>query len=117
MLTLQQIAKQYNAKVINSTASTCAFNVQACVNVQNALNAQLYTAQQKRTATALQQALSAMLNSTAYVNMRKRFIAVKVSNCLYKLNTVKLNTIFTLCKQHNAQFVLTKTNSIIIRLK
>jgi hypothetical protein len=117
MLTLQQIATQYNVKVINSTASTCAFNVQACVNVQNAVNAQLYSNKQKSTAKMLQQALSTMLNSNAYVNLRKRFIAIKVSNCLYKLNTKKLQTIFTLCKQHNAQFVLTKTNSIILRLK
>jgi hypothetical protein len=117
MLTLQQIAKQYNAKIVNSKASTCAFNVQECVSVQNAINARLYTAQQKSIAHALQQALSIMLSSNAYVNLRKRFIAIKVSNCLYKLNTKKLQTIFALCKQHNAQFVLTKTNSIILRLK
>ena len=82
----------------------------------SARNMHLHSAAQHALAHKLQRELCKQLNAEGYVNVRKRFIAVKLCNCLYKVTAPILKQLFALANKHNAQLVFTNTNSIIIRL-
>lgn len=115
-LTAQQLAQQLNVKFVNSTAKN-AFYTKNDVALQNAVNAKNFTKKQKQLAQQLLTQYSTLLNATAYINMRKHFIAVKLANCIYKLTAKKLKQLLATAQQHNVQLVITNTNSIIMRIK
>jgi hypothetical protein len=87
----------------HTSAHTTKFYSVQHAKAQNIANAHLYSAQQLAFANAvLAQASSAFLRSTCYLNLRKRYISVKVSNvtkaCLVS-NAVAQFAQF--CKQNN----------------
>jgi hypothetical protein len=84
---------------------------------QSARNKHLHSAATHALARKLQRELSAQLNSEGYVNVRKRFIAVKIRACLYKVTAPILKQLFALASKHNAELVFTDTNSLILRLR
>jgi uncharacterized protein YaaR (DUF327 family) len=78
---------------------------------QNKANAVLYTQQQLQQAQALAQAVQAQyFNKKVYKNLRKHFIAIKVANASICTN------LLIIAKQHNAQVVATKCNSVVLRI-
>ena len=77
---------------------------------QNKANAHLYTSAQQALAQALaQQAQAQYYSSNVYTNLRKNFIAIKISKAQICTNMLLI------AKQFNAKVVLTK-NSVILRL-
>jgi hypothetical protein len=77
---------------------------------QNKANAHLYSTAQQAQAQALAQALQAQyVSKNTYINLRKKFIAVKIASASINSNAL------IIAKQFNAKVVLTK-NAVVMRL-
>lgn len=100
-----------------SAHTTKYYSVQQA-KAQNIVNTSLYTAQQLAFANnVLAQASSAFLRSKCYLNLRKRYISVKVSNvtkvCLVS-NAVAQFAQY--CKQNNIAVKQTQ-NALVFNIK
>jgi hypothetical protein len=117
MHTAQQFARKHKAKYINTHAQH-AHIVKDDVAVQNAVNEQLYTAQQLKRAGTLKNKLTRLLKTTAYINLRSRFIAVKIDNAVPALaDKANMQAMLTLAQQNKAELVLTSRSALILRLR
>jgi hypothetical protein len=114
MQNMHTLAKKHNIKVLN-THTQHAHIVREEVAVQNAVNAQHYTKQQLAQATQLKNKLTKLLNTTAYVNLRKRFIAIKLNNVTHKLTNANMQALFNITT-HKVSLVFTTQRALIVRL-
>ena len=102
----------------------------ACVAIQtaqqNAQNAHLYTVAQKQLAQQLQTlAINTFclqkqnaLKQCVFINMRKKFICVKVSNAtvLMQKHTTAYLQLLAFCNANNVTVLTTVNNSLLLRI-
>ena len=127
-----------NATVTTTTATVVLNNLNtntqsvsvACVNAQvkqqNAQNAHLYTSAQKQLAQQLQTlVISAFclqkqnaLKQCVFINLRKKFICIKISNAVALMqqhSTAYLN-LLAFCNANNVTVLTTVNNSLLLRI-
>ena len=119
------------ANVVVSNLNVNTQNVSyACVAIQtaqqNAQNAQLYTTAQKQLAQQLQAiAINTFclqkqnaLKQCVFINMRKKFICIKISNAVALMqqhSTAYLN-LLAFCNANNVTVLTTVNNSLLLRI-
>ena len=91
--------------------------VRDAVALQNKLNDGLYSVTQKQRADRLLKRLQRVMNAEGYINLRERFIAVKLQACLDKMTGRRMEQLIAEVHKHNAEMVFTATNGIILRLR
>jgi hypothetical protein len=91
--------------------------VRDAVALQNKLNDRLYSVTQKQRADRLLKRLQRVMNAEGYINLRERFIAVKLQACLDKMTSRRMEQLIAEVHKHNAEMVFTATNGIILRLR
>ena len=118
-----------NVVLNNLNTNTQSVSV-ACVNAQvkqqNKQNAHLYTSAQKQLAQQLQTlVISAFclqkqnaLKQCVFINLRKKFICVKVSNAtvLMQKHTTAYLQLLAFCNANNVTVLTTVNNSLLLRI-
>jgi hypothetical protein len=87
------------------------------VALQNKVNDKLYSAAEKQRAEKLLKRMKRVMNTEGYINLRNKFIAVKLQGCLQKLTARRMEKLIAEVHKHNAQLVFTATDGIILRLR
>ena len=104
----------------NNTAATTAYYCVQQAQAQNKANANLYTAAQLAFAYSIyNMCTKAFLRSTCYVNLRNKFISVKVANVTKQCYiSASVNALLQQVAQHsNITVKQTASNALIFNIK
>ena len=100
-----------------NTNSQHAYTVEQDTVAQNKANQSLYSPAQQKAADKLARRLARTFNVESYVNLRERFIAVKLQSALSKMTARRFEALVAEVHKNNAELVFTATDGIILRLR